>query len=295
MRKQRLLVTGGSGYLGNWIVRRACDTWDVTATYFSSEPAARPSVRWRRLDVREAEATEHLVSETAPDVIIHTAAANPGSEGGFTPVNVTGSRNVAQAAQQVDARLVHLSTDVVFDGNAPPYTEDAVPHPITSYGASKAQAEVEIQAVGGNVVIVRTSLIYGWRPTLDRQTRWVLDGLRHGDPPRLFTDEIRCPIWVETLTAALLEIAGLDVVGILHAAGAQALSRYAFGRRLARFHGVDPTPLIPTLSRESGLERPLDCTLVCDRARALLQTPLPGVDAVLAAHEPIENNPDPQP
>jgi dTDP-4-dehydrorhamnose reductase len=68
---------------------------------------------------------------------------------------------------------------------------------------------------------------------------------------------------------------------VLHVAGAQVFSRYEFGVRLARFHGLDPGPLIPARSRESGLHRPLDCTLDCSRARALLRTPLPGVDEVL--------------
>ncbi len=130
---------------------------------------------------------------------------------------------------------------------------------------------------------MRTSLIYGWRPTWDRQTRWVVGDLKAGEPVRLFTDELRCPIWVESLAAALVELATRDYTGVLHVAGVQTLSRYKFGRRLARFHGVDPAPIIPTLSRESGLNRPLDCTLDSSRARSLLSTPLPGVDAVLAS------------
>ena len=90
-------------------------------------------------------------------------------------------------------------------------------------------------------------------------------------------------------TAEQVELAGMDYAGVLHVAGAQILSRYEFGVRLLRFHGLDPDPtcpeqsrrVIPARSRESGLCRPLDCTLDCSRARALLRTPLPGVDEVL--------------
>ncbi len=280
MQKRRLLVTGGSGYLGDWIVRQSHAQWDVTATFFS-QPGTYPDVSWRRLDVRDVQATTTLIAEVAPDVVIHSAAAYPGSTQSYEQVNVGGTRNVARSAAAVGARLIHVSTDVIFDGERPPYIENDPPSPITAYGESKARAEAALETSGADAVIVRTSLIYGWRPTLDRQTRWVLEGLRQGTPPQLFTDEIRCPIWVETLSAALLELAERKFIGILHVAGAQPLSRYAFGRRLARFHGADPAPLVPTLSRESGLRRPLDCTLVCDRARALLHTPLPGVDAVL--------------
>jgi dTDP-4-dehydrorhamnose reductase len=131
-------------------------------------------------------------------------------------------------------------------------------------------------------VVVRTSLIYGWRPRADRQTRWIVGDVQAGRPVWLFTDEVRCPIWVESLAAAVVELAGLETTGVLHVAGAQPLSRYEFGVRLLRFYGVDPGPLIAARSRESGLHRPLDCTLDCSRARALLRTPLPGVDEVLA-------------
>jgi dTDP-4-dehydrorhamnose reductase len=171
--------------------------------------------------------------------------------------------------------------------------------PLTPYGRSKALAEQAVWASGAEAVIVRTSLIYGpvvgartavlrdtpWQQW-DRQTRWVVGDLKAGRPVRLFTDERRCPIWVNSLAAALLELARSDPAtvlpaDILHIAGAQPLSRYGFGLRLARFHGADPAGITPALSRDSGLTRPLDCTLDCSRARSLLRTPLPGVDQVL--------------
>lgn len=275
-----MLVTGGSGYLGRWVVRLASGRWDVTATYLT-QPVDTPGVDWRRLDVRDVAAVEALVRAVHPAVIVHTAALNPGQGSDFVAVNADGTRHVAHAAASVGARLVHVSTDVLFDGEQGGYVEEDPPSPITPYGRSKALAEEAIHASSAEAVIVRTSLIYGWRPTWDRQTRWVVGDLKAGEPVRLFTDELRCPIWVESLAAALIELATRDDTGVLHVAGAQTLSRYDFGVRLARFHGVDPAPIIPALSHESGLTRPLDCTLNCSRARSLLSTPLPGVDAVL--------------
>jgi dTDP-4-dehydrorhamnose reductase len=291
MQKRRMLVTGGSGYLGDWVVRLSKTRWDVTATFFRRQ-GEQDGVTWRRLDVRDADAVSLLINAVKPDIIVHTAAANPGPEPDYVGVNVRGTRHVAQASARVDARLVHLSTDVIFDGEEAPYVESDAPHPITAYGRSKARAEAEVRASDAEAVMVRTSLIYGWRPRLDRQTRWVLDGLRSGEPPHLFIDEFRCPIWVESLAAALLELAERPTnPTVLHVAGAQRLSRYDFGVRLARFHGVDPATIIPTSSRESGLNRPLDCALDCLRAKALLETPLPGVDDVLGARMPTAPKP----
>lgn len=229
-----------------------------------------------------------------PGVIIHTAALNPGQGTDFRSFNANGTRHVAHAAAVIGARSIYVSTDVLFDGQKGNYAEEDLPSPITPYGRSKALAEEAIRASGDETVIVRTSLIYGpaadvpastspdtgWHQW-DRHTRWIVGDLRAGKPVRLFTDELRCPIWVTVLARALVELAGHTHSGVLHVAGPQAFSRYAVGVRLARFHGVDPAGITPALSRESGLTRPLDCTLNCSLAQALLRTPLPGVDAML--------------
>ncbi len=280
--ERRMLVTGGSGYLGRWVVRLAQARWAVTATY-CSHPVDEPGAAWVQLDIRDAVAVEELLTRLRPAVVVHTAAVNPGGGGDMEGVNHLGTANVARAAAAAGARLIHLSTDLVFDGRKGRYVEEDEPNPLTPYGHSKALAEAAVRASGAAALIVRTSLIYGWRPQLDRQSRWLVEDARAGRPLRLFTDELRCPIWVESLAAAVVELVERDDTGALHVAGAQALSRYEFGLRLLRFHGVDPAAVIPALSRESGMQRPLDCTLDCSRARTLLATPLPGVDEALTA------------
>ncbi|MEA3375599.1 MAG: sugar nucleotide-binding protein [Chloroflexota bacterium] len=239
-----MLITGGSGYLGGWVVRLACRTWDVTATYLT-DPSHTANVDWRRLDVRHRSSVEALVGDVRPSVIIHTAALNPGRATDFQAVNVEGTRHLADAAAAVGARLIHVSTDVLFDGQKGNYTEADPPSPITPYGRSKALAEAAVRVSGAEAVILRTSLIYGpaanapegapsdgrWRHW-DRQTRWILGDLRAGRAVRLFTDERRCPIWVKSLASALVELADHPYAGVLHVAGPQALPR----RRPRRHH-----------------------------------------------------------
>jgi len=284
MAKPQMLVTGGSGYLGGWVARLARSDWDVLATYLT-HPRDEPGATWRRLDVRDESAVAALVDAVRPAVVVHTAALNLGQGADFEATNVAGTRHVARAASVCGARLIHLSSDVIFDGETGNYAEEDSPAPITPYARSKALAEEAVRASGAEAVIVRTSLIYGWRPRMGRQVRWIVEGVRSGQLVRLFTDELRCPIWVESLAAAVVELAEMEYTGILHVAGAQVLSRHEFGLRLLRFYGLDPSPVIPALSpvNESSMCRPLNCTLDCSRARSLLRTPLPGVDEVLEA------------
>jgi dTDP-4-dehydrorhamnose reductase len=279
----RLLVTGGSGILGGWLTTLAARQWHVTGTYLTRARASR-AVSWRQLDVTDETLVAALFAEVGPDVVVHTAAVSAGDWQEMEQVNVAGTRHVAHAAASCGARLLHLSTDLVFDGQKGNYVEEDDPAPVTQYGRSKALAEQEVLGSRADTVVVRTSLIYSWHPERDRHTRWLIAGLSSGESVRLFTDEIRCPIWVESLARALLELVRAQYNGVLHVAGSQALSRYDYGLRLIRFHGLDSSPIIPGLSRESGLVRPLDTTLDCARARQLLATPLPGLDEVLSTH-----------
>ncbi|RLC73202.1 MAG: SDR family NAD(P)-dependent oxidoreductase [Chloroflexi bacterium] len=284
---RRLLITGGSGYLGRRLIALAVGRWQITATYFC-HPLHGDGFIATRMDVRDAGQVAALMAQVRPDVVIHTAYTTE-SEEAMQRVIIQGTRHVAQAAMGIGARLIHLSTDVLFDGRRGHYTEDDPPSPITPYGRAKAIAEAIVAAEASDAVIVRTSLITGFDPP-DPRTRWVLDSLREGREIRLFTDEFRCPVWVTTLAQALLELAELDYRGVLNVAGDQVLTRYEIGVRLARFFGLDPAGITPALAAESGLVRPLDCSLDLGLARRLLRTPLLGLDEVLAVQETMGIN-----
>lgn len=263
-----LLITGASGYLGAELMRRAPD---ATGTYLT---AARPdSVR---LDVRDADAVDDLVGRLSPDAVIHTAYSEAGDEQAMA-VNEAGSRNVARAAAKAGARLVHVSTDLVFDGElGRPYTEDDEPRPIIEYGRQKLAAEEAVREAMPDSLIVRTSLIYGG-PGAEPSRHELL--IRDPQGTRFFTDELRNPVQVGDLAAALLELADADLGGVLHVAGADAVSRYEF----ARLVSDRPDALESALAAEHSSPRPLDCRLDSSRARARLRVPLRGVRTVFAA------------
>jgi dTDP-4-dehydrorhamnose reductase len=178
---------------------------------------------------------------------------------------------------------------LVFDGENAPYTEQSPVAPINPYGAAKAFAEGLITSMMPEALIVRPSLIYGFDP-VDKQTGWIIDGIRKGETVRLFTDEFRCPIWVDTLALALLELAAGRHEGILNLGGPQSLNRWDYGMKMLKHLGLEPGPdVIKSTIAESGLKRARDLTMDMSRARRLLRTPLLTVDEAFEAHQ--KNNP----
>lgn len=289
-----LLITGGSGYLGSHLARQAqrlwaARHWRIVATYLSHQ-VDLPGCEVLPLDIRDSTAVARLLARLQPRIVVHTAFVM-GDPQAMQAIIVEGTRHVAAAAADCGARLVHLSSDVIFDGERGPYTEADPPSPITAYGRAKAEAERVVAGLCPQTAIVRTSLIYGFQPP-DPRTCWVLDSLRQGKPITLYTDELRCPVWVEQLAAALLELAAGSESGVWNLAGTQALSRYEFGERLARAYGLDPAGITPGLSRQSGQIRPRDCRLDVGKAQANLRAPLWGVDQVLG-HRMLTSAPGP--
>ncbi|GAA3242182.1 sugar nucleotide-binding protein [Dactylosporangium siamense] len=234
-----MLVTGASGYLGGAVAARC---------------AAVPAPR---VDIRDLGALTALFAVVRPATVIHTATTL-GNKGGSSedlwPVVAAGAANVAVAARSVGARLVHVSSDAIFAGRDAPYTEADVPSPVFDYGAAKAAAEEAVAAVDPGAALVRTSLIVsGGRGELSRHERTCLD-LAPG--AALFTDEIRCPIAVDDLAAALVALAATDYAGVLNVAGPEALSRHELGVRVAARHGLDPAAVPASTLAASGLRRP---------------------------------------
>jgi len=277
---KRLLITGGSGYLGSHLIQAAAVRgWEVYATYFS-QPLAPARGIAVPLDLRDANAARALLRELRPAAIIHTACSNrdPGNVSAIMPA----ARHLASAARESGLRFVHISTDLVFDGEHAPYADDSRPAPISDYGRAKAEAECVVAEIDPAAVVVRPSLIWGLDP-IDRQSGWLVDGVRRGERVTLFTDEYRCPVYVHDLCAALLELASRpDISGPMNLGGPQSLTRWAFGMRLLAALKLAPgSNVVRSTVKESGLVRARDLTMISTRACQLLESRLRSVDEVI--------------
>jgi dTDP-4-dehydrorhamnose reductase len=258
-----LLVTGGSGFLGGALVARAAPGWVVSFTYASHEPRGAPGVAYR-LDLRDADACRRIFQAVHPAVVVHTAIAR--DEADFDDVIVTGSENVARQADAVGARLVHVSTDMVFDGDHAPYDEEAPTSPVTPYGRAKAEAEKRVREACPGAVIARLPLLYALDPPDPRGAKMARD-LEAGEPVTLFTDERRSPAEVGDVAQALLEVAvrlvgNVEVPSLLHLGGPEVLTRWEFGTSYLEALGLSTRGVRAQTLAESGLVRPKDLTLV---------------------------------
>jgi dTDP-4-dehydrorhamnose reductase len=257
----RVLVTGGAGLVGSSLLAAAPDGVEVHATQRRTPVAGKAFVH--EIDLADPDDPVGLLAAVRPDVVVHTAY---GREDLARDV-VAATRSIAAACAIHGAALVHLSSDVVFDGEHAPYAEDAPLMPIHAYGRAKAEAEGDVRTAVPDAAVVRTSLVCRREPP-DPTSAWVLDALRAGEPLTLFTDELRCPIRVDDLAAMLWDLVALPRdgrTGAWHLVGPDALSRFELGVLLAEANGLDPTGITPATSHEQAAPRPRDLTLTSSR------------------------------
>jgi dTDP-4-dehydrorhamnose reductase len=264
----RLLVTGASGYVGGHVVEAAPTDWEIHGHWRSRPPPAR--ARAHQADLADASAVAQLTRAAAPEVVLHCAYQMAGPE-----ENTLWSRNVFSAARDAGARLLFMSTDLVFDGGRGWYREDEAPNPTIPYGAWKAALEREALDQGG--IVVRTSLVWGIDPPNDSVRQLVLQPLEKGETPRLFDDEWRTPTQVHDLAAALVRACLLTESCVLHFAGPERLSRYDMGCLIARRFGHDPSGWPRFKRAEIAPARPADTSLaVTELTRSRVDMPFRG-------------------
>jgi dTDP-4-dehydrorhamnose reductase len=237
----RLLVTGALGMLGTDVVALA-----------DARGIAVIGVDVADGDLTDAGQAELLVEASRPDVIINCAAwtdvdAAEAAEDKATAVNGLAVENLARAAARQATRLIQVSTDYVFRGDATgvPYTEDAEPDPANAYGRSKLAGEKAALAAGG--VVVRTAWLYGAHGTNFVATMQRLE--RERDTVDVVDDQVGQPTWTHDLADRLLDLAQLpNARGVFHGTATGQTSWHGLARAVFRLIGADPERVRPTSS-----------------------------------------------
>lgn len=265
----RVLITGGAGLLGNCLLHLAPSALDLHATQRTT-PVSAPNVTTHTIELSDEAAVRALFAQIRPNLVIHTAySMHAGERDIWKP-----TAHIVAACQTTNAELIHLSSDVIFDGESAPYNEEDEPNPVHEYGRWKTKAEHHVRTQCPEAAIIRTSLITQFAP-LDTRSAWVANSLRENKPISLYIDELRCPIIVEDLAHQIWELATLPQPqrkGIWHLVGPEIVSRYALGLLVAAHEGLDPAPIKAALNGSSANPRPRDLRLLTSRADRVLST-----------------------
>ncbi|MEM9116963.1 MAG: SDR family oxidoreductase [Cyanobacteria bacterium P01_F01_bin.56] len=275
-----LLITGASGFLGGHLCRYSQTDWQIWGTYHT-QAINLPGVKLLPLDLTDGQSLQTCWDQARPDAVIHTAALSKVGQCQYDPdrsyqINVAGTVQLAKRCAQAEIPLVFTSTDLVFDGDHPPYGERDRPHPINIYGEHKAMAEAAALTHYPAVTICRLPLLMGAAiGTAQCFVQGLLAAIAANTPQTLFTDEIRTPASVTDVVQGLHLVLDQGVSGIWHLGGPEQLSRYDLGLLIAESFDVSKINLQPGLqsSAKLSIPRPKDVSLNSQKAMALGYAP----------------------
>ena len=276
----RILVTGASGLLGLNLALEASHEHEVYGSVNKNVIKNTPFTVIQS-DLTRIGALEDLLDECQPEWVINCAAlanleaceAHPALA---AKLNTELPEKLANYVAKGGARLVHISTDAVFDGQRGGYTESDTPNPLSTYARTKLAGEIAVSAVNPQVIIARVNL-FGWSLSGKRSlAEWFLNNLSAGTSIKGFTDVYFCPLLANDLADLLLKMVGQGLQGLYHVVASDCASKYEFGLQLARLFGYDQSLIKPTLISEAELaaDRSLDLTLKSDKlTRELGESP----------------------
>lgn len=278
---KKILITGGSGFLGGYLVKSAQFEYNVISTYFSNRPDY-PDVNWLYLDLGNLADIKNVLIDHRPDLVIHNAAITNADycekHKELTElINISASKKISSVCHSIGSRIVYISSDLVFNGASAPYSESTEPEPLSCYGLSKLQGEKAIAAANPDHIIVRPSIMYG--PAGIAGTSFsekLITSWKNGIVTNLFTDQIRTPIFAGNLAGAIIELSQIDFTGILNLSGTERINRYKFGLYLTDYLKFDRDLVKPVKMADIKLagKRPADVSLKNDLAKKLLKTRL---------------------
>ncbi len=253
----RILITGASGLLGLNLALEAAPQHTVFGQV-NSNAIQTEAFTVLKTNLLEPGAVENLLAASQPDWVIHCAALANLEACEKNPklareLNTEVPRKLALACRNGGARLLHVSTDAVFDGVRGGYTEADDPNPLSIYAHTKRDAEMAVARENPEAIIARVNL-FGWSLLGHRSlSEFFFNNLRAGTPMKGFTDVFFSPLLVNDIAAIFFAMLQKELTGLYHVLGSDALSKYQFGVAIAERFGFDPALIAPISVQAAGL------------------------------------------
>lgn len=286
MSKKILVI--GKGFLGNSIFLMAENLgFQAVGTKISGDNI---------LDVCSLDSIQNIVSKMNPDVIVNCAALTDIDAIESNPkkaydVNAYGAKNVSMVAQQMKIKLIHVSTDSVFDGLKGMYVEEDIPNPVNEYAKSKKLGEDFVTETCDNSIIIRTDF-YGYNAEGKFLFSWILNNLQNENIITAFDDVIFNPLQVTNLASMIIDLFDVDFTGILHLSSNEVMSKYQFATKIANNLGFSNALIRKGSIKESKFiaKRPLNTSLSNLKSRKILKTDIINLDDWLKSFKASYNS-----
>jgi dTDP-4-dehydrorhamnose reductase len=255
--KNRIIITGANGMLGQRAVEYYSLKENVELLATSVEDkSVIDSVDYMSCDIKSRDKIKKVIYDYCPDFIVHTAAftnvdLSEKMREDAWKINVKGVEYIAEAARAIDAQIIHISTDYIFDGKNGPYHENDLPNPIGYYGRTKLASENTLKISGTLFTILRTNVLYGFaRNSRPDFVRWVINSLTKKERIRIVKDQINNPTFIDDLVQAINKIIEFKRTGIYNIGGKEFLSRLEFTNRIAAYFKLDRNLITPITTEE---------------------------------------------
>jgi dTDP-4-dehydrorhamnose reductase len=282
VQKQKILITGSNGLLGQKLVLLLSQQFDIQLVATARGKNRLPftdGYEYQEMDITNPEQVAEVIEKTRPDAIIHTAAMTnvdqcEDEKELCWAMNVKAVEYLVKACAKHQIFLCHLSTDFVFDGKSGPYSEDDLPSPLSFYGWSKYAAEEVLRRSECSWAIARTVLVYGIVSDMSRSNiiLWVKNSLEEKKAIQVVTDQFRTPTLAEDLAKGCWLITDKKAQGVFHISGKDFLTPYEMAIKTADFFNLDKSLISPVDSSNftQPAKRPAKTGFILDKAITVL-------------------------
>ena len=278
----KILITGSNGLLGQKLLhklRKDSSVQLIATSKGENRVSCKEGYTYFDLDITNNDAVAKFISIEKPQVVINTAAMTnvdlcEDEKKACDALNVDAVKYLADACANIDAHLIQISTDFIFDGENGPYKEEDEPNPLSYYGLSKLKSEQVLQAHSVKWTILRTIIVFGVGENLSKGNivLWAKGALAKGDPLNIIDDQFRAPTLAEDLADICILAAKKKALGIFNASGKDIMSIYEIVERIAKHYGNTTENLnkISTATLNQTAGRPPRTGFILDKSRKVL-------------------------
>jgi len=275
---RKILITGGSGLLGQYLNLAVSKNSKILTTY-NNHAGNCEDFLFKKIDILNENELSIVFQEFQPEIVIHSAAiTNPvptenQSSKDYFNANVTATKNIAMLCEYYNAKLIYISTDLVYAGYRESFLkEDAKLIPASLYADTKLVGESKVSEFTDNYLILRTSLLYGFGLNHSQcHFHFIYNELKNNQPVKLLTDQFRTPISLNDASSIIAELTEMELKGeIINLGGLERVSRYELAVILCSFAGFDKNLLQKITSDEiPNYPKVEDVSLNTDKLQSL--------------------------